>query len=176
MCGPHPTTKSPKPSAAAHTTNLAPRQTGIAAQSTTGSAHTEPAITAANDTTTKHAIVVGAACVPAFGAMPDAPDAKVSSPAKIRKAGLINVGVGLGGIVLARLLVEVLIAMDSASPMISGTLAVLFPVVAAFGLTSAITGRDTGWFRIPLVVVFSLVLIAFAFYVIIPSGYRLSRS
>jgi hypothetical protein len=95
-------------------------------------------------------------------------------PKDIRRRGLKNAGFGLGGILLSRLLVEIMIAFEVGEPRVAGVSVVLFPVIAAFGLTSAISGRESGWHRIPLVVVLSFVLIGFAFFVIIPAGYQLS--
>jgi hypothetical protein len=102
------------------------------------------------------------------------PSATSKSPVQVRKDGLVNAGVGIGGILFGRLLVEILLAMGIHEPMVGGAMIVLFPVIGAFGLTSVIVGRDQGWFRIPLVVVLSIALIAFAFYVIIPAGYQLA--
>lgn len=92
----------------------------------------------------------------------------------IRKRGLSNAAFGLGGILLSRVLVELQRAFEVGSPMIAGVAVVLFPVIGAFGLTTLVLGTEKGWLRIPLVVVFSLVLIGVAFWVIIPRGYRLT--
>lgn len=100
-------------------------------------------------------------------------EATIDDPRTIRKRGLSNAAFGIGGILLSRGLVELQRAFDIGSPMIAGVAVLLFPVIGAFGLTTLVLGSEKGWLRIPLVVVLSLVLIAVAFWVIIPRGYRL---
>jgi hypothetical protein len=56
-----------------------------------------------------------------------------------------------------------------------GMVLVVPPVIASFGVVQVITGRTTGWWRIPLVIALALVGIALTFYMLIPKGYDLVR-
>jgi len=103
------------------------------------------------------------------------PSAPIENAAAIRKRGLRTLGIGVGGVVLARILVELQILFEVDAPMLGGTMVVIFPVVAAFGLTSAILGSEGSLLRLPLVVVLAIALIGVAFFVVIPAGYALGR-
>ena len=94
------------------------------------------------------------------------------SPADVRKTGMLTAGVGIGLLLLMRVVIEIQIAMsDDGSFSIPQAIFVLPPVVVAFGLTQAITGRKQGWWRIPIVIVLAIACIAGTFALLVPRGY-----
>ena len=95
------------------------------------------------------------------------------TPREVRIAGL-KVVAGCAAMLLAmRLFLWWQMSSSFSTLKLPSVIFILPPVYAAFGLTGIISGRDRGWLRIPLVVIFSVVLIALTFMVLIPRGYKL---
>ena len=74
-----------------------------------------------------------------------------------------------------RLYIWVQTTLFEGSFALPGVVLVIPPVIGSFGFVQVISGRTTGWWRIPLVVVLAFVGIALTFYFLIPKGYDLVR-
>jgi len=91
----------------------------------------------------------------------------------VRIQGLKQVGISAAVLLTMRLVLEWQMSTGFSSLKLPGIIFIIPAVSAAFGLTGAVTGSDKSWLRLPLVVMFSIALIGFTFWALIPRGYKL---
>lgn len=97
------------------------------------------------------------------------------APSSIRRRGLFLAGGSAAAVLLMWIITAVQIHFVGHASL-PGAVFVLPPIIAAFGFTQLVTGRDSGWWQLPVVVLFAVVGIGLTFYFLVPHGYDVHDS